>query len=90
VSREETEALRAALAEARSDLLAYGFHLDGQWINKGGNPATHRKPGEPCRCGLDAAVARASAALGYVPQSERERAALAHHPHQPADRGAAE
>jgi hypothetical protein len=68
--------LREALRRARNDLLAYGRHNDGQWVNKGGHPETHRKPGEPCDCGLDAAIALASAALGEQPQSHREHVAV--------------
>jgi hypothetical protein len=67
--------LREALKRARNDLLAYGRHNDGEWVHKHAD-RDHRPVGEPCRCGLDAAIAYASAAVGEQPQSHRERVAL--------------
>ncbi len=70
------DALAAALERARNDLLAYGMHLNGELVVRGADHQ-HRLPGEPCKCGLDEAIARASTALGQGPHSHRERVALA-------------
>jgi len=73
---EIDDGLREALRRARNDLLAYGRHNDGDWQQHGADP-NHRPVGEPCRCGLDEALAYASAALGEQPQGYRDEVALA-------------
>lgn len=71
-ARDKAGDCEDGLKRARRDLLVYGVHLDGQIVRRGADPEHHRLPGEPCRCGLDEAIARIGLALGEEPQTHRE------------------
>lgn len=68
-SREGTDrepTAREALRRAYMDLLAYGQHMTGEvkvqlWEDE--KKFGHRRPGEPCKCGLDAALIALETAL---------------------------